>query len=173
MKILIFLHTIDETEASMSSSGLKRTQSMRPLIHQSRTEPQTQSRRSSSSSAASVSEHQHIEESRNPVASTSNSKQVKFEEEMQRLRSASTLNVNLEEAVRATNAEHLDPTRDGVYARLNHGLAKYGVAVVVGSALTVGAFELINRTFPATATTTTTTTAASISENSNEIENLL
>lgn len=162
LKVIIFLCIYNEIEAAGSSSSIKRTQSMKPLMAQKPIRTST----SSASSTASTSRHQHIE-LRDPVASTSNTKQITFEEDLQRLRSVS--NINLDEAVRATNAEHLDPTRDGVYARLNRILLQYGTAVVVGSAIGAGAIELVNRT----STATTTTTAAPISTSTQEIEKLL
>lgn len=75
---------------------------------------------------------------RQPQASTSKTrKTVHFQHNVAR-----RLSDELNEALLATQSEHLNPTRDGYYARVNKVLARYGVAAVLGPALGVGAVEI-------------------------------
>lgn len=91
-----------------------------------------------------------------PTASSSSSSKtrnnVHFQSDVAR-----RLSDDLNEALLATTGEHLNPSRDGYYARVNRVLARYGVGVVVGSAVGIGAVKLYNQTTVALETTTTTT----------------
>lgn len=51
------------------------------------------------------------------------------------------LDLNLRESTAATNSERINPARDGVFARLRNTVFRYGIAVGVGSALTIGGLE--------------------------------
>lgn len=80
---------------------------------------------------------------------------------------ARRLSDDLNEALLSTRSEHLSPTRDGYYASVNKVLARYGVGIVLGPALGVGAVEIYNRAAAALETTTTTTTPTSTTPEEN------
>lgn len=106
-----------------------------------------------STSATGRSAIRHIK------ASASTAKNVHFRSDVAR-----RLSEDLNEALLATNVEHLNPSRDGYHARNNRVLARYGVGAVVMSALGVGAAEIYKRT-SAVLTKTTSTTTSTTEEN--------
>lgn len=144
-----------------------RSQSMRPLVRQARVDsnlrPQT-ARVSSSSSSSSTSTTSQQQIETKPAASTSSrtntiknkrkgSKSCTGDcqfrkvnlDEVQRTRNV--LDLNLREASAATNSEHLDPSRDGVYARVRSNFIRYGTAAAVGTAIGVGGSIYIGQHF--------------------------
>lgn len=153
MKIVIFLNIFGENHAvGMSRSRTSST---------------------SSSTTSLTAKHQHIE-TRNPVASTSKANKNKFKQELsldeaQRLTIGEN-NINLNEAALATNVEQINPARDGFYASINRILLQYGASAVVGTAVGVGTFEILNRN---TSTSPTTETSVSNSNSGSNEENKL
>lgn len=148
------------------SAARGRSHSMRPLIHRGRIRsninPQTVRLSSSSWSTTSSMSDQNTNTKTEPMATTNTIKrqqkrskckgdcaleEVKLREtsvldEAQRTRSV--LDINLRDASTATNIEHLDPTRDGVYARVKNALRQYSIATGSGSALTIAGFHALN-----------------------------
>lgn len=150
----IVLPLFVETESVLSSATLTRarSRSMRPLIH--RTQPIMKPQLVRSSSLSSLtSKHQHLNTKTNPLPSTSGaSKKVSFQheavakDETQPLRMRSVSDINLHEAIVGTHSVHLNPARDGTYARMRRIFLRYGAPAVIGSAVGVGVFEIVNST---------------------------
>lgn len=63
-------------------------------------------------------------------------------EEAQRARNV--LDLGLREVSEGTNNRHLDPTRDGVFARFRNVLRRHGPATVFGAAAGVAGYEISN-----------------------------
>lgn len=94
-------------------------------------------------------------------------------EEAQRTRNV--LDLGLREVSEGTNSGHLDPTRDGVFARFRNVLRRYGPATVFGAAAGVAGYKISNdliNHFNESTTKIPTTTSTTTTEYE-EILNLL
>lgn len=130
LSFVFFLYLIFHVEAQMISSTLakaRRTQSMRPLSYESRTNVQP----TGSSSATLSLERTHNQKTQSMPSTSADAtasimKETNHLEEpmktsgIQKVGSLSS--INLEEAVRMTNSEIIDPARDGVYARVRNAI---------------------------------------------------
>lgn len=172
--VLIFL-LIFHTEAQMISSTLskaRRTQSMKPLSYESRSNVQP----SGSSTATLSLERQHNQKTQ-PMTSTSAdaTASIMKEEPMKTIgiqKVGSFPSINLEEAMRATNSEIIDPARDGVYARVRNAIrnqiSNAAIGTATGSAIGAGGIQLSHiftqliQNATTTAKPTTTTAKATI-----------
>lgn len=151
----ILLSLIIEIEPMFSTSVASkgRSQSMRPLVSRNKINTNTQPLRSASSSSSSASSLHSIPaetDTKTIHAGPSDlavkkalSKAVSFQPEAvvemdaaHPIRTASR--ISLQEATIGTHSEHLNPARDGVYARVRNILQRYGVPIGVGVAVGVG-----------------------------------
>lgn len=181
LSFVFIFFSIFHTEAQMVSSALakaRRTQSMKPLSYEIRSNVQP----TGSSSATLTLERQHNQKTQ-PLASTSADATASimkeeanhFEKPMktsgiQKVGSFSS--INLEEALRATNSEILDPARDGVYARVRNAIrnqiSNVAIGTASGSAIGAAGFQLSHiftqliQNTTTTAKPTTTTTVSKI-----------
>lgn len=174
IKVIFFINIltslVNEIEPTLPLTSLPRgrTQSISAVARESvikpviRTQPETiSSSLSSFSSSNSINSANNVKTK--PAASTSNFKEVDLERPLveKTKRVSFITDVNLREASEQTHSDHLNPSRDGVRARVHRILLKYGapiaVGAAVGGAIGVGAFEFLN-----TSTTTTTTTQKSV-----------
>lgn len=145
------------------SSMLKtrRTQSMRPLTsHTHKTEntglgkTQTQSRSSISSSASTAPLTEIKAADSEPIPSTSSLsgiqidstslKEVDHRQLSERTRHTSLIeSIDLNDPSISTHSDgSINPSRDGVFARVRNTILRYGSAGVIGAAVGVGGFEL-------------------------------
>lgn len=157
-----------ESKPMMSTAGSSQT--MKLLSRESRFhsnfKPQTSglSSPASSSTSSITSKHFQVEtekqhKSKNPCESCLLKEENQQHEtvELDETQRRSVLDLDLHEATLGTNSEHLDPTRDGVFARVRRILLQHGTSAAVGSVMGVGAFEMMRTTFTTTTTTMRTT----------------
>lgn len=134
--ILIFAMQIgiNQVGSTLPSVKIRRTHSMRVQ----RTRPS-----SSSSSASSTASHMAESESK-PLASTSTFHEINIEpiieERSRQVRFGST--TSLIDPMAVTQGEHLDPMRDGAFARIKSAMIRYGAAVGIGTAIGAGGFAV-------------------------------
>lgn len=172
--MIILVSVIVEVENNpmiQSTIARGRSQSMRPLMQRGRihvkSNPNSETLRSSSSSASSSS-------NTNPIASTSTNtikrkpkisctgectmREIDIQRETQHARNV--LDLNLREASVATNIEHLNPTQDGVFARVRRILFRNGATGVIGAGIGVSGVimnENFNKNIATTPRSITTT----------------
>lgn len=116
-----------ESTFSSSAAKIRRTQSIR--------EPRTRS-----ASPAAAASQKVVSESK-PKASTSayqpeTQLHSLIEKESKHVNIASS--ASLIDSMTGTQSEHLDPTRDGYFARMRNRMLRYGSAVAIGSAIGAG-----------------------------------
>lgn len=142
-----------QAEGVFSMAKARRTQSMRPLTsHKIEKNIKTNAEIdsvSSISSSASLAEMKAADFQ--PIASTSTglrSDSTSFKEvELQPLaekskRTGSVISINLEDASASTHSDgNIDPVRDGVYARIQKAMLRYGAAAGLGSVVGIGGWE--------------------------------
>lgn len=137
----MFLQTIKiQVESTFSSSAAvkaRRTQSMRasalkPELNVN-VRPVSHSSTSSTSSITSLKDTDS-----KSMASTSGFKENEFHPLAEKSKHVSFTEADLREVSAQTHNDVLDPTRDGVYARMQRILTRYGSAAVVGTAIGVG-----------------------------------
>lgn len=102
--------------------------------------------RPASPSASSTSSH-NVESESKPMASTSTFQQEigveRQEIDLKPLTEAEAKRVRLIEPnfvdpLAVTQSEHLDPMRDGVFARMRNNALRYGAAAAIGSSISAG-----------------------------------
>lgn len=148
--VIILQITIIQVESAFSAAKVRRTQSVRLPSYNSELIPKTRPASTSSitstashkvefeSKSASTSSfqpeidqhqhHHHQETALKPLLEgESNSKHVRF------MGSASLIDPNA-----GTQSENIDPTRDGVFARVRNRMLRYGSGAVIGSAIGAG-----------------------------------
>lgn len=140
--IIVLQITIIQVESTLATTGAKvrRTQAFRVPSYNSELNPKT--RLGSSKSTASHT----VESESRPIASTSAIQpeiDVHFYEQetfLQPLIEGKSKRVrinsspNLHDPMAMTQSDHIDPTRDGVFARM----VRHGSSVAIGSAIGVG-----------------------------------
>lgn len=140
VNIIIILQAasyITKVETMNAAKTLRRTQYQHlhgaPTYNVELTRPASLSSLSTSSSIKS-SASRNIELESEPSASTSG---ILREKELQTFIEGKSKQVSFSDPLSATHSEHLDPRRDGVFARLRNRALRYGSAAVVGSAIGV------------------------------------
>lgn len=64
-------------------------------------------------------------------------------------RTSSINSVSLNEASTSTHSDgHINPARDGVFARVRSAMLRYGSAVAIGSTVGVAGYEVNRKLFP-------------------------
>lgn len=145
--------TINHQVEGMLTAKIRRTQSLRPRTIQRaenllnvNTQSGSLSSISSFASTSTLSELQAAESQ--PIASASSRKQIdsaRFKNVdlhplAEKTKHVSFINsVNLDEASASTYSDgHIDPSRDGVFARVRNTLLRYGSAAALGTAIGAG-----------------------------------
>lgn len=187
VKIVFFLFVLVsltvEIESMISSSVVSRgrSQSMRPLLQRSRIQTNLNQQPGRSSSSPTLS-------TTNPLASTStlikdrkssktcatcDLKEVNLRE-TEALNEASHVrnffDIDLTEADSGTYNANLDPSKDGVFARVRKILQRYGTFVAIGSAIGVGG-SVIHQHFNNSGTHANTTSLQMSNQNNQTIAN--
>lgn len=152
-----------QVKGMLSASSItkaRRTQSMRPLtFHRTenklntRTQSGSLSSISSSASTSSLSEHKATDS--HPIPSTSSRKQIdgtSFKEVdlhplVEKTKQVSFISsVNLNEASVSTHSDgQINPTREGVHARVRSALLRYGSAIAIGTAISAAGVVIDQR----------------------------
>lgn len=132
--ILVLQFEINHVRSTLPAAKIRRTQSMR-----------VQRTRPSSSSSSSSSAGSHLVESElKPLASTSTFQEIDIkpivEEKPRRVRFGSSS--SLIDPMAVTQSEHLDPARDGAFARIRNAMVRYGAAAGIGSVIGAGGFAV-------------------------------
>lgn len=131
--ILVLQISINQVKSTIPSTKIRRAQTMRAQ----RTRP------SSTSSSSSTASH-IVESESKPLASTSAFSEIVIkpivEEEPRHVRFGSSSSYIDPMAV--TQGEHLDPARDGAFARIRNAVVRYGSAVGIGAAVSAGGFAV-------------------------------
>lgn len=137
----------NQINAAMSSVKIIRNQSILPHAERVKPEISVNSRSSSSSSFASDTSSRAASTSRrvtfveseiHPLVERTKSKQAVIPHDLNRA---------LDEAMESTNNMHLDPSRDGVHARVRSALARFGAAAAVGSVIGTGVGVIVDQHF--------------------------
>lgn len=143
--IIVMQITIIQVESTLTSSVAKgrRTQSMRIPPYNSELRPKTPPASPSGSSSSTAS--RNIESESKPIAGTSSSFQLETEHQhLEPLIEKESKHVRVISSARSidpmagTQSEHLDPTRDGVFARMRNRMLRYGSSAVIGYAIGAG-----------------------------------
>lgn len=138
--LLTLIQVQVESTFSSTAAKVRRTQSMRVV----KTRPVSQSTSSTSSTAS-----HNVESESKPLASTSSFQpeidqqrlqeidlKPMVEEESKHVRFIGS--ASLLDPMVGTHSEHLDPARDGVFARMRNRMLRYGSAAAIGSAIGAG-----------------------------------
>lgn len=145
---ILFTTSVNEIETIYSTVMRGRSRSFGDMFHRRRAsisnmEPLTEGS-SSSSSLTSLSNANPLID-KNPQPSTSfageqiSLKEIKLHETDEAPEVRNVLDLNFRDSIPSTN---IDPSRDGVFARLGKATFRYGVAASTGSAATLFGIEI-------------------------------
>lgn len=149
VQIVFFLKSVESVFPSASNGVLRGSVQL----------PRTRSSSSVSSTSSLLSKHQHLDQVKDPVASTSKLTKNRINQET-RTREKSSINLN--EASVQTNVpfSELNPSRDGFFARVNQAFAKQAASALAGAAVGYAVDEWVHRKNNTTSTPSTTTTTS-------------
>lgn len=164
IKVVFFLCVsslrIGEIDSSFSSTAIKRakarSQSMSAISYNKDFQPITRAQPTSISSSSSISVHSDVKTNPNQIGSTSAFEEIDLRREplVERSKHVSFSSADLREATAVTSGVRLDPTRDGVFARLRQILYRNAAPIVAGAAVggviggggVVATFDIFNIT---------------------------
>lgn len=170
--------TIDGIEPAFSTSAIARGRSSSVGELSRNIDIKPFERTQPSTSVASSSSTIHEAESR-PSASASNFREIDLQEHQHLVvkpkRVSFAAAVDLTDASVATHRgrEQLDPTRDGVFARVHRILFQNVAPVAVGAVVGIGGYEVIKSNINRTTLPPTTTIKTPVSNSSNDVNELL
>lgn len=131
---------IHATFPTSTAVKIRRTQSMRGASHITseyipKTRPISPAASSTSSAASHISEHEHEPKPSTSAAAFRTESETKpiLKEEARHVHFSDS--ASLIDPMSVTHGEHLDPTRDGAFAR---AALRYGTATIIGTAIGIG-----------------------------------